>query len=115
MREKKISKNVLQHLIMLLVLSATMGFTFAASFATASGALVEVTNVSISLVFSFGSGIVKMFLKTMRQQMRSKCNKFILLTISKLNSIEIISKALTHAEINHEEFVLIDNKGEIFS
>ena len=44
---------------------------------------------------------------------RSKHSKIVLLAINKLHSTEnILSKALTHAEISHEYLVLINNEAE---
>ena len=42
--------------------------------------------------------------------MRKKHDKIVLLTVSKLNSIEVlISKSLIDSVISHDEFVLVNN------
>ena len=47
---------------------------------------------------------------------RSKHSKIVLSAINKLHSTEnILSKALTHAEISHEYLVLINNEAEKFN
>ena len=54
--------------------------------------------------------IVKKVLKTTRS-IKKKHNKIVLLSRSKLSSIEsIISETLINSEINHEDFVTIINK-----
>ena len=56
------------------------------------------------------TGIVKKFLKV-TQNKKKKLNKIVMLTSSKLNSIESkISEALTNTEIRHEDFTTIINE-----
>ena len=58
------------------------------------------------LTFSITSGFVKKNLKTRNK--KNKHNKIVMLTRSKLNSIESkISKALVDYKISHEEFEII--------
>ena len=62
------------------------------------------------MVFDLSYEIAKKFLKIMRKK-KKKHNKVILLARSKLNSIEnIISKAVTGAEIDHKEFTISTNE-----
>ena len=61
-------------------------------------------SASCSLAFSITTGFVKKFLKTIRNK-KKKHNKIVMLTRSKLNSIESkISEALMDNEISHEDF-----------
>ena len=58
------------------------------------------------LTFSITSGFVKKNLKTRNK--KNKHNKIVMLTRSKLNSIESkISKALVDYKISHEDFEII--------
>ena len=67
-------------------------------------------SASCSLAFSITTGFVKKFLKTIRNK-KKKHYKIVVLTRSKLNSIESkISKALMENEITHEDFETIINK-----
>ena len=92
----------------LIVLSATSGSIFAASFATV--APVGITSTSFSLVFSISTGIVKKLLKT-TQNKKKNHNKIVVLARSKLNSIESkISKALINNETSHEDLMTIVNE-----
>ena len=94
----------------LTVLSVTTGSISVASFATVIGAPVGIVNASSSLAFLVLTEIVKKVLKTTRS-IKKKHNKIVLLSRSKLSSIEsIISETLINTEINHEDFVTIINK-----
>ena len=94
----------------LTVLSVTTGSISVASFATVIGAPVGIVNASSSLAFLVLTEIVKKVLKTTRS-IKKKHNKIVLLSRSKLSSIEsIISETLINSEINHEDFVTIINK-----
>ena len=94
----------------LTVLSVTTGSISVASFATVIGAPVGIVSVSSSLAFLVLTEIVKKVLKTTRS-IKKKHNKIVLLSRSKLSSIEsIISETLINSEINHEDFVTIINK-----
>ena len=94
----------------LIVLFATTGSISIASFATVIGAPVGIINLSFSLAFLISTGIIKKLLKTTRNK-KKKHNKIVMLTRSKLNSIESkISKALMDNEISHEDFETIINE-----
>ena len=94
----------------LTVLSVTTGSISVASFATVIGAPVGIVSASSSLAFLVLTEIVKKILKTTRS-IKKKHNKIVLLSRSKLSSIEsIISETLINSEINHEDFVTIINK-----
>ena len=88
----------------LLVLSTPSGSVSFALFATIIGATFGITSPSPSLMFK---GIAKKLLKTIRKK-KKKHNKIVLLTRSKLNSIEnIIPQALIDNEIKHEDYTTI--------
>ena len=94
----------------LIVLSVATGSISIASFATAIGVPVGIMSASCSLAFSITTGFVKKFLKTIRNK-KKKHYKIVVLTRSKLNSIESkISKALMENEITHEDFETIINE-----
>ena len=94
----------------LIVLSVTTGSISMESFATVIGAPVEMTSACFSYAFSISTGIVKELLKTTRNK-KKKRNKIVMLTTSKLNSIESkISEALINNEISHEDFMTIINE-----
>ena len=95
---------------LLVVLSATSGSVFIASFATAIGTPVEIASASLSLAFSFSTGLVKKLLKTTRNKKR-KHNKIVVLARSKLNSLESkISETMMNNQISHEDFRTIINE-----
>ena len=92
----------------LIVLSLIRGSISISSFSTVIGAPVGIVNASFSLAFSISTGIIKK-LKTTRNK-KKKHNKIVMLSRSKLNSIESkISEALINNEISHEDFVTIIN------
>ena len=96
----------------LIVLSVTSGSISIASFATVIGSLVGIAGASFSHAFSMSIGTVKKLLKTTRNQ-KKKCNKIVMLTISKLYSTESkISEALINSKITHEDFTTIINEGK---
>ena len=95
---------------LLIVLSVATGSISIASFATAIGAPVGIMSASCSLAFSITTGFVKKFLKTIRNKKKNH-NKIVMLTGSKLNSIESkISQALINNEIRLEDFMTILNE-----
>ena len=94
----------------LIVLSVTTGSISLASFAAVIGALVVVMSTSCSLACSITTGIVKKLLKTTRNK-KKKHNTIVMLSRSKLNSIESkISEALINNETSHEDFMTIINE-----
>ena len=93
----------------LIVLSLIRGSISISSFSTVIGAPVGIVNASFSLAFSISTGIIKK-LKTTRNK-KKKHNKIVMLSRSKLNSIESkISEALINNEISHEDFMTILNE-----
>ena len=70
---------------------------------------IGISSSAIGLkIFVITAGIIKY--KSIIKKKKKKHNKLVLLTKSKLNSIEVlISKALIDSVISHDEFVLINN------
>ena len=94
----------------LIISSVTTGSISVASFATVTGAPVGIVSESFSLAFFIFTGIVKKLLKTTRNK-KKKHNKILMLTRSKLNSIESkIFEALINNEISHEDFMTTINE-----
>ena len=94
----------------LIVLSATSGGNFIASFATVIGTPVGMASASFSFSFVITTVIVKKLLKATRNK-KKKHSKIVMLARSKLNSIESkTSKALINNEISHEDFKTIINE-----
>ena len=88
----------------LIVLSVTSNNISIALFATVTGIPVGITSGNVSLVLC--KGLVKKLLKATRTK-KKKHNKIVMLTRSKLNSIESkISEALINNQISHEDFTL---------
>ena len=93
----------------LIALSVTTSRISITSFATVIGAPVVIISVSFSLAFLISTGIMKKLLKTTRN--KKKHNKIVILSWSKLNSIESkISEALINNEFSQVDFMAIINK-----
>ena len=91
----------------LIVSSAISGGVCIISFASVVGAPIGIAGASFTLIFSLTTGIIKKSPSITRNK-KKKHNKILMLSKSKLNSIEtLISKALIHIEISHEEFIAI--------
>ena len=92
------------------VLSILSGSISIGSFATVIVAPAGIIGASCDFTFSIASESVKRFLKTIRNK-KKKHNKIVMLSRSKLNSMENkISKALVDNEISHEDFETIINE-----
>ena len=92
---------------MLIVLSATSSGASIISFTSIVGAPVGIASASLTLNFSLTTGIVKKLLNITRNK-KKKHDEILILTKSKLNSIEtLISQALIDIDISHEEFIQI--------
>ena len=90
----------------LTVLSATSGGVCIIFSVSAVGAPVGIAGAgaSFNLIFSLTTGIIKKLLGIARNK-KKKHDKILMLTKSKLNSIEtLVSQALIDLEISHEEF-----------
>ena len=89
--------------------SATSGGVFIISFTSIIGALVGVASASFSLVFSLITGVIKKLLSITKN--KKKHDKTLILTKSKLNSIEtLVSQVLIDMETRREEFITILNE-----
>ena len=96
---KKFSKYKL-----FITLSASFGTLSTASYATIVGIPVGIAGVSLTLIFTVTTGVVKTLLNITAKK-KKKHNKIIALARIKLNIIEnLISQALIDFEITHEEF-----------
>ena len=95
----------------LIVLSATSGRIFTASFPTVIEAPIGIASAIFTLIFSLTARIIKKLLKITRNK-KKKHNKNVMLPKSKLNSIEtLIPQALIDLDISHEEFkTIVDEK-----
>ena len=69
-----------------------------------------IANASFTLTFSVAIRIIKKLLSTTRNK-KKKHDKILILAKSKLDSIEpLLSQALIHMEISHEEFNAISRE-----
>ena len=104
---KKISKYIVAFDYadkVFITLSASFGTLSIASYATIVGIPAGIAGVSLTLIFTITTGVVKTFLNITRKR-KKKHNKIIALARCKLNIIEkLISQALTDFEKTHEEF-----------
>ena len=84
--------------------STSFGTLSIASYATVVGISAEIAGVSLTLIFTVTTCVVKTLLYITRKK-KKKHNKIIALARSKLNIIEnLISQALIDFKITHEEF-----------
>ena len=91
----------------LIALSATSSGVCIISSASVVGAPVGIASASFTLIFSLTTGIIKKLLSITRNK-KKKHDKILMLTKSKLDSIEpLVSQALIDMEISHEEFKAI--------
>ena len=116
---KTMSKKLIKYIVAfdyfdktLIVLSATSGGISIIYFTSIIGVSVGISSASFSLIFSLTAGIIKKLLKITKNK-KKKHNKTVMFAKSKLNSIgTLISQALIHLEISHEEFRTIVNEKE---
>ena len=97
-----------------ITLSASFGTLSIASYASVVGIIAGFKGVSLTLVFTIGTGISKSLLKLTRKR-KKKYNKIIVLAKNKLDMIDrLLSSALNDSEISHEEFANIINEANIY-
>ena len=97
----------------LIVLSATGGSISIASFVTVIGEPAGIASASFSFAFSMSAEIIKRLLKATRNK-KKKHNIIVMLTRSKLNSIENkISEALINNETGHGDLPTIINEKKV--
>ena len=92
----------------LIVLSATTSGVSIISFtSTTIGKSIKIVSASITLIFSFSTGIIKKLLN-MTINKKKKHDHLLILAESKFNSVETLtSQALGDLGISHEEFIMI--------
>ena len=91
----------------LIVLSATTSGVSIILFTSTIGKSVGIVSVSLTLIFSLTTGIVKKLL-SITSNKKKKHDQLLMLAESKFNSIEtLISQALGDLYISHEEFIMI--------
>ena len=97
-----------------ITLSASFGTLSIASYASVVGIPAGIAGASLTLVFTIGTGISKSLLKVTKKR-KNKHNKIIALAKSKLSDIEtLLSSALSHSKISHEEFTSIITEKNIY-
>ena len=110
---KKISKYIVAFDYedkLFITLSASFGTLSIVSHATVIGIPAGIAGVSLTLIFTVRTGVVKKILNVTRKK-KKKHNKIITLAKNKVNIIEtLISKALIDLDISHEEFSKIINE-----
>ena len=90
----------------LIVLSATTSDVSIISF-TSTTIGESVVSGSFTLIFSLTTGIIKKLLD-MTINKKKKHDQLLMLAESRFNSIKtLVSRALGHLDINHEEFIMI--------
>ena len=93
-----------------IVLSATTSGVSIILFTSTIGKSVGIVSVSLTLIFSLTTGIVKKLL-SITSNKKKKHDQLLMLAKSKFNSIEtLISQALGDLDISHEEFIMIFNE-----
>ena len=91
----------------LILLRATSSGASIISFTSIIGAPVGIASVSLTLIFSLTTGMIKKLLNITRNK-KKKHDKVLMSAKNKLNSIEkLISQALIDLDRNHEECVRI--------
>ena len=90
-----------------ITLSASFGTLSIASQARVIGIPAGITDASLTLIFTIGTGISKSLLKVTKKR-KNKHNKIIALANTKLNTIDtLLSIALNDSKISHEGFTNI--------
>ena len=98
----------------LITLSASFGTLSIASQATVIGIPAGITGVSLTLIFTIGTGINKSLLKVTKNR-KKKHNKIIALAKIKLNTVDtLLSSALNDSKISHEDFTNIITEKNIY-
>ena len=97
-----------------ITLSASFGTLSIASYASVVGIPSGITGVSLTLVFTLGTGISKSLLNLTKKR-KKKHNKIIVLAKNKLNTIDtLLSSALNDSKISHEEFSNVITEKNIY-
>ena len=98
--------NYIDHL--LIVISTITGCVSISAFSSLVGVPIAITSSPIGLKICVKTAGIKKYKSIIKK--KKKDDKIVLLTKSKLNSIEVlISKTLIDSNISHDELVLINN------
>ena len=99
--------NYIEHFLILA--SAIAGCISISAFVSLLGIPIGITSSVVGLKICAVTAGIQMY-KSIVKKKKKKHDKMVLLTKTKLNSIEVlISKALIHSNISHDDFVLINN------
>ena len=99
--------NYIEHFLILA--STAIGYTSISAFASLVGIPIGITSSAIGLKICTISAGIKT-IKSIIKQKKKKHDKIVLLTKTKLSSIEIlISKSLIDSNISYDEFISINN------
>ena len=102
-----ITLNYIEHFLILA--STITGWNSISALASLVGVLIGITSSAIGLKICAIAPGTKNY-KSLIKKKKKKHDKIVLLSKSKLNSVEVIvSKALIDSNISHYEFVLINN------
>ena len=118
---KDIIKKVNKYLVsfdyldkIFITLSASFGTLSIASQATVIGIPAGITDASLTLIFTIGTGISKSLLKVTKKR-EKKHNKIIALAKNKSNTIDtLLSSALNDSKIIHKDFTNIITEKNIY-
>ena len=99
--------NYIEHLLILI--STVTGCISIFAFASVVGISIAITSSTTGLKICVITAGIKKYESIIKKK-KKKHDKIVLLAKSKLNSIEVlIFKALIDSNMNHDEFVLINN------
>ena len=99
--------NYIEHFLILA--SAIAGCISISAFVSLLGIPIGITSSVVGLKICAVTAGIQMYMSIVKKK-KKKHDKMVLLAKTKLNSIEVlISKALIHSNISHDDFVLINN------
>ena len=99
--------NYIEHFLILA--SAIAGCISISAFVSLLGIPIGITSSVVGLKICAVTAGIQMYTSIVKKK-KKKHDKMVLLAKTKLNSIEVlISKALIHSNISHDDFVLINN------
>ena len=108
-KHKKVCRVLIYIEHLLILISTVTGCVSISAFASLVGISVRITSSAIGLKICVITAGFKKYKSIIRKK-KKKYDKILLLVKSKLKSIEVlISKALIDSNINHDEFVLIND------
>ena len=99
--------NYIEHFLILA--SAIAGCISISAFVSLLGIPIGITSTVVGLKICAVTAGIQMYTSIVKKK-KKKHDKMVLLAKTKLNSIEVlISKALIHSNISHDDFVLVNN------